>query len=202
MRTLAWSEGGHASSVSREDKILADGNILSILGGKLTTYRSMARKALRKSLKILGKPSVGKINTRLPGTPAKPWDRFLEEAVSTWPSKYSVSKNQAVHLAHLYGEKAVQVMELSVKNSTLRKPLHPKRPELSAQVVYAVQKEKAVHLDDVMLRRLEIGYSLERWGPASEKASKLMAKVLKWSESTRRQELERYRRQLIPLPPK
>jgi len=68
-----------------------------------------------------------------------------------------------------------------------------------AQVAYAVQKEKALHLEDVMLRRLEIGYSRQRWGEASEKTSRLMAGLLNWDENTRQRELDRYRERLYPV---
>ncbi len=69
-----------------------------------------------------------------------------------------------------------------------------------AWVAYAVEKEKALHLEDVMLRRLEIGYSKERWGEAPDKASRLMAELLDWDENTRVKELNRYRHQLYPTP--
>jgi len=69
-----------------------------------------------------------------------------------------------------------------------------------AQVVFAVRTEEALHLEDVMLRRLEIGYSPQRWGEASKTASQVMAKLLGWSEETRNKELERYRQSLYPAP--
>jgi hypothetical protein len=51
-----------------------------------------------------------------------------------------------------------------------------------------------------MLRRLEIGYSKERWGEAPEKASRLMAALLNWDEFTREKELACYKQQLYPQP--
>jgi glycerol-3-phosphate dehydrogenase len=201
LRTLAWSEGGHASSVSREDKILSNGNVLTIVGGKLTTYRSMALRAFNKALMILKKGSNGNTSFRLPGTPNEPWELFQKENVPKWASTYKITKSQADHLALLYGQRAEQVLELIKNNPRLRKPLHPKRPEILAQVAFAVQKEKAVHLEDVMLRRLEIGYSPQRWGTAPKNALSVMAKLLKWSPAICKKELEQYRQQLHPLPP-
>ncbi len=200
LRTLAWSGNESASSVSREDKILSEGNVLTIVGGKLTTYRSMAEKALRKALKILKRKSDGNLSYDLPGTPNQPWDVFFRQETAKWVSKYGISQTQAAHLANLYGQRAGEVLQLLKKNPGLKKPLHPDRPEILAQVAFAVQKEKAVHLDDVLLRRLEIGYTPQRWGEASEKAARLVGSLLKWKPSTKKAELEAYRLQLFPAP--
>ena len=103
-------------------------------------------------------------------------------------------------MAQLYGRRAPEVLGLLKDNPQWAEPLEPQRPELAVQVAFAVLREEAIHLEDVMLRRLEIGYSPQRWGGSAEKASKVMADLLKWSEGTRLKELERYRQSLYPLP--
>lgn len=200
LRPLAWSDGGHASSVSREDRILKDDRVLTIVGGKLTTYRAMAEKALRLVSAVTGKARASALSVSLPGTPASPWDEFQRVEIPQWISSYRIPEITAKHLAGLYGQRAKEVLALLKDNPSLREPLHPERPELSAQVVYAVQNEKAVHLEDVLIRRLEIGYSRERWGAASEKASRIMADLLGWNEEQRKRELEQYRQNLRPAP--
>ncbi len=200
LRTLAWSGAESASSVSREDKILSNGNILTIIGGKLTTYRSMAEKTLRKALKVLKRKSKGNLSYNLPGTPIQPWDIFVKQETAQWVSKYKISQTQANHLANLYGQRAGEVLMLTKKKPGLRQSLHPDRPEILAQVAFAVIKEKAIHLDDVMLRRLEIGYTPQRWGEASQKAARLMGSLLRWSPRVRKAELSEYRKQLFPAP--
>ncbi len=200
LRPLAWSEGGHASSVSREDKILASGNLFTIVGGKLTTYHSMAQKTLGLILGHLGKKSQAHQPDRLPGTPLKPWELFLREETSLWVSAYGIQREQADHLAHLYGQRAEEVLRLMRSEPRLSQRLHPSRPEILAQVAYAVRTEKALHLEDVLLRRLEIGYSRERWGEAAEKASRLMMELLGWDEAKRQAEMDQYRQRLFPAP--
>src|SRR5581483_2331987 len=74
LRPLAWSDGGRASEVSREDKIISEGNVLTIVGGKLTTYRSMAQKALLRIRNFLKKNGVRTKSLSLPGAPEKSWD--------------------------------------------------------------------------------------------------------------------------------
>ncbi len=200
LRPLAWSDIGRASAVSREDKILVSGNLFTIVGGKLTTYHSMAQKTLKLILKHLGRRPPGQKLDRLPGTPEKSWDLFLTKEPRQWISAYGIGGEQAGHLARLYGQKGEDILRLAQADPRLLERLHPSRPEILAQVVYAVQKEKAFHLEDVLLRRLELGYSQERWGEAAEKTSRLMAELLNWDENKRQEELDQYHQKLFPAP--
>ncbi len=197
LRPLAWAEADHASSVSREDKILRAQNKITIVGGKLTTYRAMAEKGLKAAISILGK-RIQQKNFSLPGAPASSWKVFLETEVSQWPDRYGISAAQADHLARLYGQKGEAVLELTRKDSRLLEKLHPERPEILAQAAYAVDHEKALHLSDVLLRRLEIGYTPYHWGEASEKVSAFMAKKLGWDSKTLSHELTVYKNLLLP----
>lgn len=198
LRPLAWGDEEKASSVSREDQIIRKRRLLTIIGGKLTTYHHMAHQALKQVLMILDRKNNAKEELCLPGLPAPSWDIFLKEALENWPTQYDITKDQANHLAHLYGQRAEEVLKLIEGRPEWKRSLHSDRPEILAQVAFAVKKEKAHHLDDVMLRRLEIGYSLQRWGEAAEKASQVMAELLDWSPEQRLKELENYKAQLYP----
>jgi glycerol-3-phosphate dehydrogenase len=197
LRPLAWSDSKLASSVSREDKVSTQGRVVTILGGKLTTYRSMARKALKQVYSILGRDGLPPPDTRLPGAPFEPWDGFLERARKEWPVTYGISEESALHLAHLYGNRAVQLLEPTRTRKDLGKPLFVGRPEIGAQVAYAIQREDARHLDDILLRRLEIGYGPGR-REVAEPASQYAAEVLDWNETVRLAEVQRYLDQLEP----
>ncbi len=198
LRPLAWSEGGHASSVSREDRILCEGRVLTVLGGKLTTYRSMARKALHAASSLLGVPFHSLPFPNLPGTPSIPWPSFLLSEIPRLIKDAGVSPASVGHVVSLYGARASRVLALIEEDPSLRELLHPDRPEILAQVTFAVREEKALHLEDVMLRRLEIGYTPQRTGEADEKVSHLMARLLGWDESTRLMELQSFRDHLFP----
>jgi glycerol-3-phosphate dehydrogenase len=200
LRPLAWSDRDHVSTVSREDKIMADDNLFFIIGGKLTTYHSMAQKTLKLIFKYLEKKQSIPKPDHLPGSPTRPWDLFLNEEAPRWISQFGIKQDQANHLACLYGQKAESVLELLRSDPRLYERLHPSRPEILAQVAHAVKTEKAVHLEDVLLRRLEIGYSKERWGESAEKTSQWMAEFLNWDENKRQEELGKYRQRLFPPP--
>ncbi|HVZ81251.1 MAG TPA: glycerol-3-phosphate dehydrogenase [bacterium] len=199
LRPLAHSGDGQASSVSREDRILKTGRVITVVGGKLTTYYAMAGKVLSEVLGSLGKKKKP-APEKLPGSPQEPWDLFLQKAIRDWPKEFGIDGAQARHLASLYGKRAEEVLLLVQKEPTLLGRLAPERPEIAAQVIFAVRNEKARHLEDVMLRRTELGYGPYRWGTASRKASDLMARELGWNEVTKKNELEDYRKKLFPAP--
>jgi len=200
LRPLAFSTGDSASAVSREDRILAEGRLVTIVGGKLTTYRSMAEKALKKIMIILNKKAALPASDRLPGTPNVPMDEFLDTQKKQAAGKYFLAGDQFEYLANLYGQRAWKVLKLLEENPAWAERLHSNRPEILAQVVFAVREEKAVHLDDVLMRRLEIGYSPERWGEAAQKAAHCMEAILDWPKSRTKEEIQRYRHKLFPSP--
>jgi glycerol-3-phosphate dehydrogenase len=200
LRPLAFSTGNNASAVSREDRILAKGRLVTIVGGKLTTYRSMAERAVQKIMVILGKSPAPSASDRLPGTPSVPLNEFLNAQKKQASEKYFLGPDQVEQLVGLYGQRASKVLKLLEENPAWAERLVSNRPEILAQVVFAVREEKAVHLDDVLIRRLEIGYSPERWGEASQKAAQCMAAQLGWSEPQVKDELSRYRHKLFPTP--
>lgn len=200
LRPLAWKEGGQASSVSREDRIEGKGRTLTIVGGKLTTYQAMARKALKSIQATLGRRKASHGFPALPGAPQEPWATFLRDKVARWRVPHLVNPTLPYHLAKLYGATGEKILDLLRNDDKLREPLSNGLQDVAAQIAYAVREEKAVHLTDLLFRRLELGYGPHRWGTASETASRIMARELDWSEEVRLAELERYRMELFPSP--
>jgi len=200
LRPLAWTEGGQTSSVSREDRIERQGRTLTIVGGKLTTYQTMARKALKLVQEALGRRKASHGFPSLPGTPQGPWGPFLRDTVSRWRVPNRVDPTLPYHLAKLYGAVGEKVLDLLRNDEKLREPLFNGGQDVAAQIAYAVREEKAVHLTDLLFRRLELGYGPHRWGPVAETASRVMARELDWSEEVRLAELDRYRKELFPAP--
>jgi glycerol-3-phosphate dehydrogenase len=201
LRPLASSDlYKSTSSISREDRIIQNENILSIVGGKLTTYQSMARKLLFKIFDILNLKHRPWLDTHLPGTPLMPWSEFLKEIPPQWSARYALAQDQIRFLINLYGQQAEKILNLTVENPRTAQPIHPDRPEIFAQILYAVQFEKAKHLDDVLLRRLELGYTPYQWGPMCTSIASYMAELLSWTPQQLQEELKTYRLKLFPFP--
>lgn len=108
--------------------------MLSVAGGKLTTYRLIARAVLRE------------LGYRVPATPV-PLPGAADPAAVA--AQLDVDPPLALHLARTYGSLAHEVLSVS---EDLR-PLAPGAPEVAAQVVYAREREWAVDADDVLRRR-------------------------------------------------
>jgi glycerol-3-phosphate dehydrogenase len=139
LRVLPGGDGGTASA--RRETVYTTGpsGMVSVAGGKLTTYRRIALEALDH----LGVRGLSRRPRPLPG--ATGLDRIA------WPLELdSATRN---HLLHMYGSLAVDVLAPAVEDSSLLEPLVPGRPDLRAQELYARTHEWAQTGEDVLRRR-------------------------------------------------
>jgi glycerol-3-phosphate dehydrogenase len=113
--------------------------MVSVAGGKLTTYRRIALDALDH----LGVRGLSKKPRPLPG--ATGLDRIA------WPVELDAPTR--AHLLHLYGSLAPEMLAAAVDDPSLLEPLVEGRPDLRAQDVYARTHEWAVTDEDVLRRR-------------------------------------------------
>jgi glycerol-3-phosphate dehydrogenase len=113
--------------------------MVSVAGGKLTTYRRIALDALGH----LGVRGVSRRPRPLPGALG------LERIA--WPVELDTATR--THLLHLYGSLAVDVLAPAIEDPPLLDPLVPGRPDLRAQDCYAREHEWALTDDDVLRRR-------------------------------------------------
>jgi glycerol-3-phosphate dehydrogenase len=116
--------------------------MLSVAGGKLTTYRRIALRALEHLRGDLGLAPLASAAEPLPdGRPADTRRlRSLPEATRSL-------------LLELYGARAGEVVALADGQPELLEPLAPGQPELAVQVVYAARREWALTVEDVLRRR-------------------------------------------------
>jgi glycerol-3-phosphate dehydrogenase len=139
LRVLPIGDGGTANA--RRETVFSTGpsGMVSVAGGKLTTYRRIALDALDH----LGVRGLSRRPRPLPG--AADLDRIA------WP----VELDPAVraHLIHLYGSLAPEVLAPALDDPSLLEPLVPGRPDLRAQAMYARTQEWARSDDDVLRRR-------------------------------------------------
>ncbi|MEO8449649.1 MAG: glycerol-3-phosphate dehydrogenase/oxidase [Gemmatimonadota bacterium] len=189
-----------ASEVSREHRILrGSGGMLSVAGGKLTTYRRMAVEVVDEATAILSSTGAPRRPTRsrtatepLPGGKDFPLVQALRLG-----AEFGLSEHTSEHLLRLYGSEMPDVARLITANRALAGPVHPGHPAIGAQVVHAVRREFARRLDDVMTRRIHLRYETNDQGrEAADGVAGLMATELQWSESRRSEEVDRYLREI------
>jgi glycerol-3-phosphate dehydrogenase len=133
--------GGAGTAVTRRETVFSTGpsGMVSVAGGKLTTYRRIALEALDH----LGVRALSRRPRPLPG--AARLDRVA------WPVELDAPSR--AHLLHLYGGLAVDVLAPAREDPSLLEPLVPGRPDLRAQELYARTHEWAVTDEDVLRRR-------------------------------------------------
>ena len=145
LRPLVDVGGGATADVSRKHSVTVgrDG-VVSVIGGKLTTYRKMAQDALDRALATSGLDAGPCCTATLPlvGAPARPDSR--------------PTTGLPASLVARHGGRAAEVVELA----TVRDPLAPIADGLDvtrAEIEYAVRSEGALDADDVLHRRTRIG---------------------------------------------
>ena len=140
LRPLVKSaSSGRTADLSRRHKVnRSNSNVISVTGGKLTTYREMAQDTVDAVCDVLGvrrKPST----KNLPLVGAEGFHQPTDPA--------------AAHLANRYGSAAADVTALQQADRGLSGPLIPGLPYTKAEAVYAARSEMSVTLDDVLSRR-------------------------------------------------
>lgn len=166
-----------------EVELDADSNLLSLLGGKWTTYRLMAKDTVDKVEEILGQshPCLTADHLLAGG------ENFDFEAWRTIQQKYGWSEDTCKHLILKYGSRADNVVELIQEDTTLAERLVPRLPYLKAEVVYAARYEMAVTPRDFLARRIRM--EITDWNATLEclpTVCDLMGRELGWDAATER----------------
>lgn len=193
------------SAVSREHQIVVgqDG-LITIAGGKLTTYRRMAAEVVDMAVRMLQlspgfEGDVESCCTHqcpLPGGVDWPEDDDHDAVASRIVEAGAphVPHDVARHLGDTYGMRGVDIARLCAEEAALATRIVEGRPEILAQVDWAVREELASRLADVMIRRTQLFYRDTDQGlGAAPRVADRMAELLDWNAARRDEELEHYR---------
>lgn len=172
---------------------VSDSKLVTIAGGKWTTYRSMAEETVDAAIKACDlKPKTGCVTKGL-----------LLEGAHTWTptsyirlaQDYGLETEVAIHLSNTYGDQADKVAELSSLTGkrwpVVGNRLHGEFPYIDAEVKYAV-REYARTAIDVIARRTRMSFlNVLAADEALPRIVEIMAEELKWSKQKQQEELER-----------
>lgn len=182
LRPLLQADPNASSkSLVRDHEVEVDEKtgLVSLMGGKWTTYRLMAEDTIDVCSQQLGVHKKSKTDELLLLGADGYGPAFIESLTVRHPT---INPQTVKHLAETYGTQATVLLNLMLQNSTLAEPLVNRHPFVKAEVIYAARAEMALTLEDLLLRRIRLG--LVDWQAAIEgapTAAKLLGTELGWS---------------------
>jgi glycerol-3-phosphate dehydrogenase len=147
LRPLLDTGADSTADISRRHAVLtAPDGLVTVVGGKLTTYRRMAQDAVDAALAVSGQPAVAARTRTLPLVGAA--DRRTLDRVAA-----------PAHLVRRYGTEAVDVVAGAAGDPRLLAPLAGDGQTCAAELLFAVRHEGALDVDDLLDRRTRVGLS-------------------------------------------
>ena len=158
LRPLLRSRPAEPSSVSREFRLFGSpSGLLSVAGGKYTTYRHMAEVITDAVVQRLGlRRRCHTRLQRLDGAPEEPWPTFRQRTVAGF-ERAGLAPASARHLVDRYGRRAPEVFAYIEAEPALARCAHPDEPDLAAEFAYQRDHEMALFPADFLLRRTRLG---------------------------------------------
>ncbi len=168
--------------------------LFSIVGGKLTTYRSLAEEAVDLVIRELGRssPACDTGQAPLPGATVD-FQSFSGDFQRQHPGLSEATRD---HLLRVYGRRATLVMDLVAEDSSLAEVFDEETGAIAAEVVFVFQREFAQTISDCLLRRTMVGLNSSRGLNALDAVKTIARRQLGWSESRVKDETEAYRNEI------
>jgi glycerol-3-phosphate dehydrogenase len=166
------AKAGRTADLSRRHRVFtSDNGVVTVTGGKLTTYREMAEDAVNEACELLN---------------VKTKSRTRRLSLRGASGKRARSTHADRHLDGRFGSDSSMVKELIEQDPTLGQPLVPGLPYLRAEAVFAVTHEMATSIDDILTRRTR-SRLLDRKAcvAATPALADLVAPLLSWTPEQR-----------------
>jgi len=188
LRPLVEAGGGRVADLSREHAVVeSPRGLVSVIGGKLTTYRQMAEDAVD----LLARRDGGGRPCRTATLPLAGTEEL--DTARRALARSGLAPEQQRHLLRSYGGASLEILALGGADPVLLHPLVDGLPVVGGEVVYACREEQAVSLADVMFLRTRLSLLAEDAGEgAVERVSALMAAELGWSADERSRQRRRW----------
>jgi glycerol-3-phosphate dehydrogenase len=172
------------ADLSRRHKVaVSEKGLVSITGGKLTTYRKMAADTVDVVVRRLGK-----------GARRSPTRKLLIRGATGASAVTGVDQPLLDHLVGRYGGEATEVIELLRSQPDLARPLVAGLPYRRAEAIYAVRREMAHTLADVLSRRTRaLLRGRDATADAADDVARLIAPELGWDEAKIADEVAAFR---------
>lgn len=195
LRPLVMKDAGNTKDLVRDHEVEndKDSGLISILGGKWTTYRLMAKDCIDAAAVRLGNSTPCRTATiKLVGS-----QHFSQETAMALAKQSGWDHEIIKHLVSKYGDQGNAIAAMAEGNEALKERLHPGMPYTYAELHYVIAHEKAFTLQDILGQRW--GTQLADWQqtlaliPA---VVQVLAEKMGWDEATMQAHADTYKNQL------
>ena len=210
VRPLPYQAAGSEGSITRRHVVRDHAPdfdcLLSVIGGKLTTYRSLAEHAVDAVVARLGRTAIP-CTTAIEPLPGAKLDNGQDFETSrklfvAQTGRTNATPAVATHLFDIYGVRARAVLDIAERDPSLLEPLAPGSATIRAEVVFAFQEEMALTLGDVLLRRTMVGLGPETGVGMDAAAAEVAVRYCGWDEARARAEVRAYREYITRFTPR
>jgi glycerol-3-phosphate dehydrogenase len=205
LRPLPNQKSGSESGITRRHVIHDHApriyGLLSIIGGKLTTYRNLSEQTVDKVGALLGQdlPPSTTGESRLPGATGNlaAWSAEFHRSRPEWLGEQSAS-----YLVYVYGVRGSEVVALAEDNPSLRDVISPATGAIAATIVFSFTHELSGSLTDAIMRRTMIGYAADAGFDALAGVANAVRTGLGWDDARIEREMEEHRQYMQRFLPK
>ncbi len=193
LRPLLSGEHEETSQLSREHAISrSPRGMVSVAGGKYTTYRVMAKDAVDAAVADLGKHTPPCVTEHIPLVGADGYHALANQAESL-AEDLALPRWRVDHLLNRYGAMIEEVLAPAAEEPALLDPVPGAGAYLMAEIRYGATHEGALHVDDVLTRRTRISIETTHRGVDCTRAvAAMLGSVLGWSEDQLAGEIASY----------
>ena len=157
-----------------------DSGLISVSGGKLTTYRVMARDVVNRIDRLDGQRRMCR-TAAMPLAGAAGWHEAAR-ALAERGARLGLAPDSVAHLGTSYGTLATEVLDLVSANAALAERLYADLPAIRAEVVYAAERELAMTVTDALERRMRVALEAGDHGmSAAADTAALLGAALGWN---------------------
>lgn len=194
LRPLLSGKSDSTTNLSRNHAVarVAPG-LVSVAGGKYTTYRVIGKDAVDLAAKELGFKVAESVTERTPILGADGY-HALANQVPALARRYNLDENRIEHLLGRYGSLISEVLAPAAEDASLLEAVPGAESYIWAEVRYAVTHEGALHIDDIVSRRLRVAIEFaDRGVAAAQPIAEFVAPLLGWDQNDIEREVSQFK---------
>ncbi len=182
LRPLLAGESEETSKLSREHAVASPApGLVAIAGGKYTTYRVMAADAIDQASQFIPARVAPSITEKVPLVGADGYFALINQTEHVG-ARYGLHPYRVRHLLDRYGSLIDEVLALGADDPDLLTPITEAPVYLKVEAAYAAAAEGALHLEDILARRMRISIEYPHRGvDCAREVAEVVAPILGWS---------------------